>query len=201
MSELEERRYLWERIQETASQAFNTLIVVGNRLCNHIDNLGVEVYAKMGGASVAEEVPEIINFLLETIRSLLDTHSHQRVLSTLALTLVYHDSVTNQIRKKQLLPSFAIENPAMIPYGTRPILNLSPSDFYADLLEQYLLVALHDIFYSSLVVENQKRLQHLDGALNHIDDDVLRLQRKSQIYRQEEITEEIEVILLNGSVE
>ncbi|MEI6543833.1 MAG: F0F1 ATP synthase subunit gamma [Methylococcales bacterium] len=188
-------------LQETASQAFNTLIVVGNRLCNHIDNLGVEVYAKMGGASVAEEVPEIINFLLETIRSLLDTHSHQRVLSTLALTLVYHDSVTNQIRKKQLLPSFAIENPAMIPYGTRPILNLSPSDFYADLLEQYLLVALHDIFYSSLVVENQKRLQHLDGALNHIDDDVLRLQRKSQIYRQEEITEEIEVILLNGSVE
>ncbi len=188
-------------LQETVSQEFNTLIAIGNRLYNHLDNLGVEVYAKMGGANVAEEVPEIINFLLETIRSLLDSRSDQWTLSTLALTLIYHDSVTNQIMKKQLLPSFSIDNPEKITFGNPPVLNLSPSDFYADLLEQYLLVALHDIFYSSLAVENQKRLQHLEGALNHIDEDVVRLQRKSQIYRQEEITEEIEVILLNGSVE
>ena len=188
-------------LQETVSREFNTIIAIGNRLCNYLNNLGVEVYAKMGGANVAEEVPEIINFLLETIKSLLDSRSDQWALSTLALTLVYHDSVTNQIKKKQLLPSFSIGNPAMIPLGTPPVLNLSPSDFYADLLEHYLLVALHDVFYSSLAVENQKRLQHLEGALNHIDDDVLKLQRKSQVYRQEEITEEIEVILLNGSVE
>ena len=188
-------------VQETVGQTFNTLIAIGHRLCNHLDNTDIEVYSKIGGANVAEEVPEIINYLLETIRSLLDTHSHQWALSTLALTLVYHDSVTNQIRKKQLLPSFSLENPELIPFGTPPILNLSPSDFYADLLEHYLLVALHDIFYSSLAVENQKRLQHLEGALKHINDDVLKLQRKSQVYRQEEITEEIEVILLNGSVE
>ncbi len=190
-------------VQEMAGEAFSLIIAIGHRLGNHLDNTGIEVYAKMGGANVAEEVPEIINYLLETIRALLDSRSEQGgALSTLALTLVYHDSATNQIRKKRLLPAFLLENPEVIPVGGMPpILNLSPSDFYADLLEHYLLVVLHAIFYSSLAVENQQRLQHLEGALKHIDDDVIKLQRKSQIYRQEEITEEIEVILLNGSVE
>jgi F-type H+-transporting ATPase subunit gamma len=60
---------------------------------------------------------------------------------------------------------------------------------------------LHEIFYISLMAENHRRLQHLEGAVNHLDDQTVKLQRKSQIYRQEEITEEIEVILLNGVVE
>jgi len=57
---------------------------------------------------------------------------------------------------------------------------------------------LHEILYLSLTAENHHRLQHLEGAVNHLDDGITRLQRKSQIYRQEEITGEIEVILLNA---
>jgi F-type H+-transporting ATPase subunit gamma len=49
-----------------------------------------------------------------------------------------------------------------------------------------------------LMAENQKRLHHLEGAVQHLDSEIVRLQRKSQIFRQEEITEEIEVILLNS---
>ena len=47
------------------------------------------------------------------------------------------------------------------------------------------------------MAENHRRLQHLEAAIKHLDDHVVSLRRKSQIYRQEEITEEIEVILLN----
>jgi F-type H+-transporting ATPase subunit gamma len=50
------------------------------------------------------------------------------------------------------------------------------------------------------MAENHNRLQHLEGAVNHLDDETVNLNRKLQIYRQEEITEEIEVILLNSDI-
>jgi F-type H+-transporting ATPase subunit gamma len=89
----------------------------------------------------------------------------------------------------------------LIPLGGEPLLNVAPNEFYTDLLEHYLISALHEIFYSSLAAENQSRLQHLEAALKYMDDETDKLQRKSQSYRQEEITEEIEVILLNSAVE
>ena len=48
------------------------------------------------------------------------------------------------------------------------------------------------------MVENHSRLQHMEGAVRHLDDQVEKLRRKSNIFRQEEITEEIEVILLTA---
>jgi F-type H+-transporting ATPase subunit gamma len=60
------------------------------------------------------------------------------------------------------------------------------------------LAVLHEIIYLSLAAENRRRLQHREGAVNHLDDEIVNLQHKAQTYRQEEITEEIEVILLNA---
>ena len=40
----------------------------------------------------------------------------------------------------------------------------------------------------------------VEGAVTYLDDETVNLRRKSQIYRQEEITEEIEVILLNSEI-
>jgi F-type H+-transporting ATPase subunit gamma len=76
-------------------------------------------------------------------------------------------------------------------------LNLESAAFLADLIEQLVFAVLHETFYVSLMAENHSRLQHLEGAIKHLDDETINLHRKSQIYRQEEITEEIEVILLN----
>ncbi|MCK5120429.1 MAG: F0F1 ATP synthase subunit gamma, partial [Methylococcales bacterium] len=58
--------------------------------------------------------------------------------------------------------------------------------------------SLQNILYTSLTAENNQRLQHLDNAVRHLDKATEKLHKKSQIYRQEEITEEIEVILLNA---
>jgi F-type H+-transporting ATPase subunit gamma len=48
------------------------------------------------------------------------------------------------------------------------------------------------------MAENHSRLQHMEGAIQHLDDKSEKLKRKAQTFRQEEITEEIEVILLTA---
>ena len=58
---------------------------------------------------------------------------------------------------------------------------------------------LHEILYASLLAENRRRVQHLDGALRHLDRRLDDLKRKDRRLRQEEIIEEIEVILLGSS--
>ena len=119
---------------------------------------------------------------------------------TLQLTVVYHDNSPGQINRRQILPPFPRQQQRTLRYGNPPVLNLEPSDFFSDLTDHYLFAVLHEIFYISLMAENQRRLQHLEGAVKHLDDETVNLRRKSQIYRQEEITEEIEVILLNSEI-
>jgi F-type H+-transporting ATPase subunit gamma len=65
------------------------------------------------------------------------------------------------------------------------------------LVHHYLFAALHEIFYTSLMAENQRRIQHLEGAIQRLEEKNENLARKSRTLRQEEITEEIEVILLS----
>ena len=48
--------------------------------------------------------------------------------------------------------------------------------------------------------ENQQRVRHLEGAVERLDDQLGTLERRRHRLRQEEITEEIEVILLNADV-
>ncbi|MEI7995884.1 MAG: hypothetical protein WCH01_13380, partial [Methylococcaceae bacterium] len=119
---------------------------------------------------------------------------------TLQLTVVYHDNSPGQINRRQILPPFPASQQRAPHYGNPPVLNLEPGEFFSDLTEHYLFAVLHEIFYISLMTENQRRLQHLEGAVKHLDDETVNLRRKSQIYRQEEITEEIEVILLNSEI-
>jgi F-type H+-transporting ATPase subunit gamma len=65
------------------------------------------------------------------------------------------------------------------------------------LIEQYLFAALHELLYSSLMAENQRRMQQMDAAVRRLEKNSADLLRKRNISRQEEITEEIEVIMLS----
>jgi F-type H+-transporting ATPase subunit gamma len=171
---------------------YTGIIAIGNRLCDKlVDN--AQLMSALDGANVAEEIPVILNHLIDILTAAKPYDSH--------LTIVYHDIELNQIRQRQLFPPFASVKSATPRYGYPPVLNLEPAVFLADLIEQYLLAVLHKVFYRSLMAENHSRLQHLDGAIKHLDDEMINLHRKSQIYRQEEITEEIEVILLNAESE
>ena len=77
----------------------------------------------------------------------------------------------------------------------------SASFFSVSLKEIYhnLFAILHKIMYVSLMTENVRRMQHLEGAAHHLDDKSAELLRKCNALRQEEIIEEIEVILRSAS--
>jgi F-type H+-transporting ATPase subunit gamma len=179
---------------ETAS--YSGIIAIGSRLSARLDGVNPAILAAIDGANVTEEVPVIINRLIDAINSLHGNDAGVKAASFLRLTVVYHDSASNRITRQQILPPFWQKSEQVFP-GHPPTLNLKPADFFAELVDHYLFAALHEILYSSLMAENQRRQQHLDGAVNHLDEESKKLHRKSQLYRQEEITEEIEVILLN----
>jgi F-type H+-transporting ATPase subunit gamma len=191
-------------INTIASEAYSGIIAIGNRLCNRLVDNPLEVVASIEGANVAEEVPAILNRLIDIISSLPvsrgDINRATNAAATLQLTVVYHDNSPSQINQRQILPPFPQQQQRTLGYGNPPVLNLEPGDFFSDLTDHYLFAVLHEIFYISLMAENQRRLQHLEGAVKHLDDETVNLRRKSQIYRQEEITEEIEVILLNSEI-
>ena len=179
-------------INEIATMTYSDVITLGSRLNNHWPDTYPKPVTMIEGASVAEEVPAVVNRLLNTLTTLREKHGFYQ------LTAVYHDNALNRVARRILLPPFQQPTQDRPRYGFPPLLNLDPTDFFTDLLEQYLLAALHNLCYTSLLTENHRRLQHLEGAVKHLDDETVKLRRKSQIYRQEEITEEIEVILLNA---
>jgi F-type H+-transporting ATPase subunit gamma len=79
-----------------------------------------------------------------------------------------------------------------------PLLNLTHEAFLAELLDHYLFAALHEMFYTSLTAENHQRMEHLQRALDRLEQQTAELGLKCNMLRQEEIAEEIEVILLSA---
>jgi len=179
-------------ISASKDLATSEIIAIGSRLGNKLaeEETGFNSIKAIAGANVAEEVPIIVNRLIENIVP--------NRPAGIRLTSLYHDSNSNPISQRQLLPPFSQPTPQTANYRYPPVLNLAPDVFFSDLLRHYLVAVLHEILYLSLTAENHRRLQHLEGAVKHLDDETSSLRRKSQIYRQEEITEEIEVILLNA---
>jgi len=162
------------------------IIAIGSRLIARLESYSYSVIASLVGVNAEEEVPS----LLEQLLVQLDKLAHDQV-----LIAVYHDYDNAQIHHQQILPAFT-----QLPTFTAnypPLLNLPANVFFSELLTQYLLAVWHEIFFSSLLTENRCRFQHLEAAVQHLDDHTQKLQRKARIYRQEEITEEIEEILLN----
>ena len=78
-----------------------------------------------------------------------------------------------------------------------PLLNLTPDELYPQLFEQYLFSILYRGFYLSFLAENRERLRHMDGALGTLEKEWDKARTLSNSLRQEEITEEIELILLS----
>lgn len=168
------------------------LVPVGQKLYQLLqDDKRVRQY--FNGADVAEEVPAV---LVDIVKYL---ESHQGGRISFNIYALYHQADTNQITSTRLIPPFknkAVNTPA---YSHPPILYLQPDEFFTGMVDYYLLIALHEIAYMSLMAENQQRIQHTEGAIQHLEEKIEDLTGKYHILRQEEITEEIEIILLNAS--
>jgi len=175
-----------------------SLIVIGGRLATALEH-DPRLLATLPGASTAEEVGAVLAHVLDT----LDGIAAER--HALRLNVLHWDDDSDSVRTVSLLPPFqdtTAADPARVQpaHAYAPLLNLSPAEFLERLLDHTLLAALQALLYSSLMAEHQHRLRHLEGALNRIDARTRTLRLRRNLWRQEEITEEIELILLNRPV-
>ncbi|MEJ2589907.1 MAG: F0F1 ATP synthase subunit gamma [Candidatus Thiodiazotropha sp.] len=166
------------------------LIAVGRKLHTVLETVGLEA-VNIEGASVAEEIPPLLNHLVETIAA------QRAQAGTQILTAICHDAETGVVQRTLLPPFHDLVDTGMAA-GQPPLLNRSPTDLLLSLSEHYLFSRLHEMLYSSLMGENHYRVAHLEGAVRHLDNESTRLAHQCNALRQEEIIEEIEVILLSS---
>ncbi|MBZ0106860.1 MAG: F0F1 ATP synthase subunit gamma [Sulfuricella denitrificans] len=169
-----------------------TLIAVGRRLDAGLEN-DARRMAQVEGATVAAEIHPTLERLSAQLASL---HRGPEK-APLRLSALYHCDETRQVRMRQLLP--LAELPAGKPASPYPPrLYLTPPEFYAELTDHYLHAVLYEIFYSSLMVENRRRLEHMDSAIRRLEKNQDTLRLKYNGLRQEEIIEEIEILMLSA---
>ena len=166
------------------------LIATGRKLCTQLEK-DPRVAAFINGANVVEEAEKTLLQIIDTLARL------QTEGGTPSLTAIYHDPDREQIITSEVLPPFEKYRSIAPQFSQPPLLNLSQQDFLAELIDHYLFAALHEILYISLMAENLRRVRHLEGAVQHLDDKSADLMRQCNALRQEEIIEEIEVILLS----
>ena len=169
------------------------LIVTGSKLSARLPR-EARVIEHLPGAAALEDVPTV---LLGVMHALDRWHAGQPPGAPLRLRALHHGDAG--VAHSALDP-FAEALPATPAPTDPPLLTLSPQAFAAQLVDHYVFAALHDLFYRSLAAENLRRMQHMDAAVRRLDQKVEQLARRGRSLRQEEITEEIEVILLSGEL-
>jgi F-type H+-transporting ATPase subunit gamma len=167
------------------------LICIGHKLESLLENDKRPIIS-IDGASGAEEVGYVLGQIVDHLAAL------QEQYGLLNLYALYHGD-EHQLVNQQLLPPFQnlLHQQPQEPHA--PELNLEPEKFLLDLSYHYLFMVLFEILYTSLMAESRQRVAHLEGAVQHMDEQSEELHRQSNILRQEEIIEEIEVILLSAT--
>ncbi len=171
---------------ETGQSAVH-LISIGSKLQSVLEEEGLESDF-IEGADVSEEVIEVVASLSQVLSGYQETFS---------LYAIYHDEPDKALTVERLLPPFTSLDSAGKSFGSPPMVNMPPRDFFLELTDFYLNNELHRILNRSLLTENQLRIRHLENATRHLDKKTEALFLKINALRQEEIIEEIEVILLN----
>lgn len=164
------------------------VVAIGNKLESKLDK---NLAALLEGPNVAEEIVPVLTRIVDFLTGL------QRELPAGRLpgiTALYHE--TDGIRMRRLLPLPDLGTPSP-RYSHAPLLNLDPMAFYEKLTGHYLYAALHEALYSSLMVENRYRINHMENAISQLDKRIGQIRQRYNTLRQEEIIEEIEIIMLS----
>lgn len=163
----------------------SALVTVGRKLAAKLNTAEA---ISLPGPNSAEEIQQVI----QTLAAELFPYAGYRWL------FLYNSSRDAKFPLRKAFPLEARKR------GTkslsRPLLTMPPEELHPQLLEQYLFSVLQEALYDSFATENRDRLRHMDGALRRIEEKENRLQLKANSQRQEVITEEIEILLLNENV-
>lgn len=183
---------LFEFVQTQEQQEDTLLLVVGSRLHDKFQS-DQRIVTYINGPSVADEIQVTLLHLAEILNQL---QQHLTLETISQISAVYHDNEKNTVSLRQLLPLAAPSTKSDFAYP--PILNVEPVQFLAQLTDHYLYAALHQVFYTSLLMENHIRLEHMENAIRRLEKNNAQLRLHYNKVRQEEIIEEIEVILLSA---
>lgn len=185
-----------DRHLRTADDRNPSVIIVGRKLLQRAEQR-YRLVGSVEGPTVAEEVPSVLGRVIDQVR---DVSSRQIPKRSASVTVVAHDAATEAVVVRPLRP-FRADSIAADPKPFPPHLTLPPADFFAQLVDLYLFSLLHATFYNALMAESRARLTHLESALRRLEGNRAELLRKRNLLRQEEITEEIEVLMLSTLIE
>jgi F-type H+-transporting ATPase subunit gamma len=182
---------LESHLQRTSPEEIS-LVVVGRRLSARLAN-DPRVAASIDGPNIVEEVESVLTRLMELLNTL---KSGRGYFDPLRLTVFHHNADEKGISLSIFQPFKQTERNGA-RFSHPPNLNLSPNFLMTELVDHYLLHHIHELFYGSLMAENIRRQQHMENAIRGIEQDSGHLFQTRNRLRQEEITEEIEVIMLS----
>lgn len=171
------------------SNEMATVIAIGGKLHTVCEQMPRKAEF-ISGASVVEEIPAVLANITSALASLQPANG-------MALYGIFHGN--GGVISQRLLPAFSNHDPEGPAYPHPPTLNLPPAQFLGDLIDHHLFASLQAMLYASLMTENQRRANHLERAVKHLDRQSDALGRTCSALRQEEIIEEIEVIMLSAS--
>lgn len=175
-------------IKATDSQR-TTTIAVGSRLCAKLEQRMMLAHS-VNGASFAEEVPAVISTVVQSVNRELECSRS----GTTRIFLVGHQFGKEGIT---IVEPIAELNKRKTCFGNPPQLHLAPDKFFLELMDQYFRFVLYEAFYGSLMAENAKRIAHLDTAVHRLEQALTNSRLHFNQARQEEITEEIEILTMN----
>ena len=167
------------------------IVTLGYKL-HHKFEKNTQLHKELSGPKLAEEIPNVISKLIRSISHMLDNHQASQ------LTVIHHSEESPHPIFRKILPTF--ETLASHTYSTPPQTHLSNKTLFYSLLDEYLFASLNQVFYAAFMSENQYRIRHMENSLNKLSEKITALSLKRNEIRQEEITEELEVIMLSSNV-
>jgi F-type H+-transporting ATPase subunit gamma len=165
------------------------VLAVGRKMWLRLEEVAPG-FIPLSGTSVSEELTSTLASLVHETRNQL---VNQQATS---LYVICHGEEPGDLYTHRLLPP---EKSASVAIGsTAPLLQIPADTFFSDFLPRYLYLTLIELFTASLLAENYYRVQHLEGAVNRLEERIELLASRARALRQEEITDEIETILLGS---
>jgi F-type H+-transporting ATPase subunit gamma len=167
------------------------VLAVGRKLWLRLEE-SLPGYTPLDGANVSEELSRTLAPVVKAIQQRMGEEGVS------SLSVLYHDDEKGSLAVRRLLPPEL--HPGRPEWPTPPLLQQPPREFLYGFLQHYLFLGLNELFTVSLLAENQYRVQHLEGAVHRLNERLAELSTRAKSLRQEEITEEIEMILLASPI-
>jgi F-type H+-transporting ATPase subunit gamma len=163
-------------------------IVVGTRLSDKLE-ADRSIRARLPGPTTGIEIDPVLTEVVSAIAAFIES------LGAASYRLIALYTSASGICETLILPLTARGGPARS--ASPPDINLTPHRLIREFIDYYVDAALHELFSTSLVSENRLRLERMTKALEHIDKSAGGLIQRLNRVRQEDITQEIETILLS----